>query len=205
MRAGSVLEGGAAVANVHRNAAYLLDELRVARNRVVQRIGELTEAQAAYRPDDSRWSVAQVVEHLVWSEHSGLHRMVRAMQGHRVGKPVWAGENPPNRGETIEAIVAATWREKETAPPEDEPAWGGPLAYWSVVFEAAQDVSERIAADIRTDELDEVVVPHYLSGPLTLRQRLAFLRFHIERHEGQIEALTADAAFPAAGGPPTGD
>lgn len=199
MPPGSVLEGGAAVANVHRNAAYLLDELRVARHRVSRRIGDLTEAQAAFRPDDASWSVTQVVEHLVWTEHTGLHRMVRAIRAHRAGEPLWTGENP-NRGETIEDIVAATWRERETALPEDEPTWGGPLAYWAVVFEAAQDVTERVAADVRTDELDEVVIPHELSGPLSLRQRLAFLRFHLERHEGQLERIVEHEAFPAADG-----
>lgn len=187
------------MSNVHRNAAYLLDELRVARHRVVQRIDKLDETQAAFRPDDTRWSVAQIVEHLVWSEHSGLHRATRAILAHRAGEPTWTGENP-NRGETIEDIVAATWRDREVALEEDAPAWGGPLAYWAVVFDAAQDVTERIAAHFRTDELDEVIVPHHRSGPLSLRQRLAFFRYHIERHDAQIEALAAHEDFPARAG-----
>lgn len=83
---------------------------------------------------------------------------------------MWTEANP-NRGKTIEEIVKATWREKETAPESAEPNMGGPLTYWTALFRASQQVVERVAEEIRADELDDVIYPHFLSGPLTMRQR----------------------------------
>jgi hypothetical protein len=41
-----------------------------------------------------------------------------------------------------------------------------------------------------------MIFPHFLSGLLDARQRPEFLRLHMDRHLAQIEATTADPAFP---------
>ena len=45
-------------------------------------------------------------------------------------------------------------------------------------------------------DLTTIVYPHYLSGPLDGRQRLEFLRYHMERHLAQIERVRAHPNFP---------
>lgn len=183
------------MAHAYGYIAYLIDDLRAARNRLLRRLDPVTEAQAAFRPHDAAWSVAQNVEHLVWVERSGVHAMAVAMAAHRKGDPVWTGENP-HRGKSIEQIVAETWREREEAPAIARPTWGGPLGYWLAALGACDEVTRRVADDVWSDELDEVIYPHEISGPLTLRQRFAFLRLHLERHEGQIEARLAHPDLP---------
>lgn len=175
----------------------LVERIANTRRAMLERVQELTDAQGAHRPDARRWSAAQIVEHLCWAEQSGLHKMSVAIDAHRRGAPVWAEPNP-NRDRSIEAIVAETWQPREQAPPVAEPTWGGPLSYWSDALAACQPLVGRVAARVRADELDEVVYPHYLSGPLTLRQRLGFLAFHIERHAAQVDALRSEPSFPEA-------
>jgi hypothetical protein len=41
------------------------------------------------------------------------------------------------------------------------------------------------------------VYPHFLSGPLDARQRLEFLRFHIERHTAQVWRVRSSHGFPS--------
>jgi hypothetical protein len=54
-----------------------------------------------------------------------------------------------------------------------------------------------LAVQLQEVDLESIVFPHYLSGPLDARQRLEFLRFHMERHLSQIENVKAHPQFPA--------
>ncbi len=175
----------------------LSDGVRAARERLIRELEGLSAAQGAFMPGPEAWSVAEVVEHLVWAEQSGLNKMWVALAAARRGEPVWVGEHPERRS-PIETIIERTWRPKEQAPAIAEPSWGGPLSYWLAFFGLCQTLTEAVAAEIRAEELDEVVYPHYLSGPLTLRQRLEFIRYHIERHRLQIESILALPDFPRA-------
>jgi hypothetical protein len=45
-------------------------------------------------------------------------------------------------------------------------------------------------------DLEGIVYPHPISGPMDAKQRLEFLRFHLERHQAQIQAVKASAGYP---------
>jgi hypothetical protein len=49
---------------------FLLDYLKKTRDGVLQSIAGLSQAQWTYKPDPSRWSAAECVEHLVIEEHT---------------------------------------------------------------------------------------------------------------------------------------
>lgn len=166
----------------------LVDEVAVARAELAGLVAHLSDDEGAVTPSPEEWTVSQVVEHLVWAELGGLNSMMVALDSWRRGDPVWKEANPA-RDEDIETIVRNTWRTKEKAPESAEPKWGGPLAYWVSVHRSCQRVVEDVAGRIREDELDDVVFPHFLSGPLTLRQRLGFLRYHMQHHAPQIKGL----------------
>jgi hypothetical protein len=55
---------------------------------------------------------------------------------------------------------------------------------------------DRLAGVLDGLDPETVLFPHFLSGPLDARQRVDFLRFHIQRHRKQIEALIAEPGFP---------
>ena len=166
----------------------LVDEIAAARTEFASRVEDLSDTEGDVKPAADSWSVSEVVEHLVWAEMAGLNSMMIAIDAWRRGDPVWKEANP-NRDESIETIIKSTWRPKEKVPEGAGPQWGGPLSYWVSVHAACHSVVEDVAARIRHDELDEVVFPHPISGPLTLRQRLAFLRYHMQHHMPQLEGI----------------
>jgi hypothetical protein len=43
---------------------------------------------------------------------------------------------------------------------------------------------------------EKVIYPHPISGPLNVLQRMQFLRFHMERHQKQVEQLKYHPQFP---------
>jgi len=166
----------------------LVDEVGASRAGIARLVDDLSIDDGNAKPAPEAWSASQVLEHLVWAELGGLNSMMVALDAWRRGDPVWKEANP-NRDEDIETIIRNTWRTKEKAPESAEPKWGGPLPYWVAVHRSCQAVVEDVAGRIEQDELDEVVFPHFLSGPLTMRQRLGFLRYHMQHHVPQIEGI----------------
>jgi hypothetical protein len=61
---------------------------------------------------------------------------------------------------------------------------------------AYQPVLERLGTVLGGLELAQVIVPHVVSDPLDARQRLQFLRWHLDHHRQQIEDIKACPGFP---------
>lgn len=185
----------------------LIADVASARRRVIDAVAGITAAQEAFRPRPEEWSIPQVVEHLVLATQSGINLIWQAAEGVRHGRPVWHGD-AIHRGEPIEEVIARTWELTEPGPltwktaakvPESAvPRTGGPLAYWAACLEATQPVLERLPAGLTGLDLEAIIYPHVLSGPLDARQRLEFLRWHLDHHLQQIEDITSAPDFPPA-------
>jgi hypothetical protein len=170
----------------------LVASVEKARSAVLNAAASLTDEQGAFKPRDA-WSIAEIIEHLYLAELSGVTKIWAAADGLRAGNS-WTGELP-NRGKGIEQIVAETWKSKEVAPPIATPHLGGPLRFWLSALPSLRPVLADLASALQGHSLDDVVFPHYLSGPLDARQRLEFLRCHMERHLEQIGRTREDPAF----------
>lgn len=172
----------------------LVESIERARTALLDSVSGLDDAQAAFRPAEGAWSVAEILEHLYLAELGGIAKVWAALESVRAGNS-WQ-EALPNRGKTIAEVVAATWKPKEVAPPIATPHFGGPLAVWVSSLRSLRAVLHDLAVELEGRKLDEIVFPHFLSGPLDARQRLEFLRFHMDRHRAQIERVRASAPFP---------
>ena len=53
-----------------------------------------------------------------------------------------------------------------------------------------------LSVEVETLPLEDVLFPQFLSGPMDARQRLEFLRFHMERHIAQIDSVRRHVGFP---------
>jgi len=164
-----------------------------ARAGILSAAASLSEEQASFSPGDA-WSVSQILEHLYLAELSGITKIWAAAEAFSSGER-WNDERP-NRGKSIEQVVTETWKPKEVAPPIATPHIGGPLGFWLAAFPTLTSVLAELGARLEGQPLDEVIFPHFLSGPLDARQRLEFLRFHIERHAAQLERVREDPSFP---------
>ncbi|MEI6245563.1 MAG: DinB family protein [Acidobacteriota bacterium] len=166
------------------NTTQLIADIERSREQLLQRVQGLSAETAARKPSASEWSVLDNVEHLYLAELSGVAKIWAALDALGQGQR-WTGERP-NDGKPIEAIIAATWQPKETAPPIATPHIGGPLAFWISATRSLTPVLADLGRGLANVTLEDVVFPHFLCGPLDARQRLAFLRFHIDRHIEQI-------------------
>ena len=173
----------------------LLQQVAIARKNFITSTKGLTNEQAAFKSSPEVWSVTDNVEHMFWAEFGGINSVYKAVEGIKNNKPVFAGEKV-HHGLHIETIIEKTWREKEEVPETAKPRWGGTLSFWIEALSSLQPQLELLCKTFSGLDPEEIIYPHIISGPLNVIQRLEFLRFHLQRHQQQIEDIKNHAAFP---------
>jgi hypothetical protein len=172
----------------------LLADVLYARQQFIQSTSGLTQIQAEFKQSSDEWCIIENVEHMVWAELGGINGMWKAGDAFRNHNPVFTGE-PIHQGMTIEQIIEMTWKEKEQVPETARPRWGGPLSYWTKALENCHPLLESMINSLAGLDPDKIIHPHPISGPLNIPQRLEFLRFHLDRHRGQIERIKSSSGF----------
>lgn len=166
----------------------LIDSISQTRADYLAEVNSLSPHQISYKASDDVWNAIEITEHLYWAEQNGLVAIYKTIQVKEAGKSVWEGD-PVNKGLPIEVIIDRTWQVKEMVPASAAPRLGGPIDLWTNYLKSL-DVPLHGLADKLTDEdLAFMTFPHPISGPFDIRQRLEFLRFHINRHRNQVAAL----------------
>lgn len=178
-----------------KDAPQLINEVNAARALLIATASNLTFEQATFKPSAEAWCITEILEHMVRAEQAGISGIWKALDGFKRHQPVWVGEMV-NRDLTIEEVVAKTWQEKEIVPEIAAPIWGGSLSFWIAMLRGMQVVLSELEKALDGVNLTDVIYPHPISGPLDVRQRLEFLRFHLNRHQGQIESLKQHPDFP---------
>lgn len=174
----------------------LTKSVAAARHSFIQSASGLTYEESQFRLSPESWSIADIVEHMVWAEMGGINGIWKTLDGIKNNKPIWAGDSIHN-GLTIEQIIEKTWKEKEQVPENAKPKWGGSVDYWIAALLGCQQLLEALAERLEGCDLERIVYPHVISGPLNVIQRMEFLRFHLQRHQKQIEDIKTHANFPA--------
>jgi hypothetical protein len=174
----------------------LLDSVAIARQQFILAASGLTFEQSQFKPSEEVWSVVDNVEHMVWAEMGGINGIWKTFQGIRNNKPIWTGE-AIHYGLSIEQIIEKTWKEKEQVPEIAKPRWGGPVEYWIAALNNCQNLLQSLCDQLEGHDLEQIIYPHIISGPLNVIQRMEFLRFHLNRHQLQIENLKSHPGFPS--------
>jgi hypothetical protein len=166
-----------------------------ARINYLNSVKNMSSEQASFKPAEDIWSASEITEHLFHAEFGGILGMWEALDGLMNDNPPWKEEHY-NRGLSIEEVVEKTWKSKEKVPEGAKPRLGGPISFWINALESCQNMLENLAINLSGQVLDNIVYPHPISGPLDVRQRFEFLRFHIDRHRNQVESLKQLPDFP---------
>jgi len=173
----------------------LKQDVITARSNYLDSVRNLTVNQGNVKPSADVWSAAEITEHLYHAEFGGIAGMWKALEGYKAGNPPWK-EAHHNTGLTIEQVVDKTWQPKEKVPTGAGPHIGGPLIFWIYALESCQYHLDKLTQSLEGYDLNTIIYPHPISGPLDVRQRYEFLRFHIERHKNQVESLKQYPDFP---------
>jgi hypothetical protein len=172
-----------------RAAAYLTRT----RDNLLQAVSDLTDSQWHFKPGADRWSIAEILEHLLLVE-GGVHRIIAGMP------EAPCADVERNNAEVEKIILAEVPRRspKYTAPPHVCPL------HELAPAELLKSFVERRAVTIEFLEtapaLRGHVAPHPILGLWDGYQWIMAASAHTARHMGQVLEVKADAGFPETHG-----
>lgn len=172
----------------------LAEEVSIARQKYLEQIDKVSDFQAHWKSEETDWSIVDITEHLFWAEQGGVFGMWKTLNAIRDGSQIPTSDFS-NMGLSIEKIIDATWQAKEKVPEIAAPRLGGPLSFWIASFKSLQSVLDTFSKDLKEEELRFKAQAHPISGDLDFHQRFEFLRFHIDRHRGQVALILSKMNF----------
>lgn len=165
----------------------ILARLSAERDALVERLAKIPAALQNERPSPERWSIAEVLEHLVRIE-TGVAKLF-----------MMKGQTPPPDDVPVPAPEASSTpalgkrirdrSQRIEAPERVRPA--GTLSAESALtqLQAARAGLLSAFASANADALDRVTHAHPVFGPLTLRSWMALTSDHEARHAAQIDEI----------------
>jgi uncharacterized damage-inducible protein DinB len=172
---------------LNNSLLHLFDSLEAQRSKLLGLITNLTHEELHAHPK-GKWSIAQVVSHLIASEHLSVKYLNKKMLGiHEV----------PNTGliEEIKMIALIVSQRtpfiKFKAPKV--------LAENTHVYQTAEQLKEawdknridlkEVIARFQDDQIKRKIYKHPIAGMLNVKQALQFFREHINHHTPQVKNL----------------
>jgi len=158
------------------------------RDALVDSAAGLSPSQWDFKPAPDRWSIAEIIEHVVLIENR-VHAIVGKMDDAPLSDP------DSNLARTDDFIVNEVPKRstKFQAPEFVSPThrWTGPEALAHFVESRVKTIQLLATAVLRGH-----VVPHPIFGPWDGYQWLVAAAAHSARHTEQIREVKADAKFP---------
>ncbi len=172
---------------------YAIDFLKSSQHNLHQSVSGLSDEQATYKPNASRWSIVQCVEHIVLVE-KGIFRAVLA------GMSASPDPEKRNRVRVSDIDVIKSVRSRAMTTPS--PAAFVPTGRFPDIKMALQAFDEHRAAAIdfmqtTENDLRTHYFEHFILGTLDIYQAILLMASHVERHRKQVDEVKAGAGFPS--------
>ena len=149
------------------------------REELLQMINGLSDEQANAHPEEGRWSIIQVLDHLYLMERA-VTKAIADTLAKEEGKP--ADDKPIQY--TLNRDIKV-----------DAPSFVIPTEEFQTLDEVKEKLSssrealEAVVSDANENALNEKSFPHPMFQDLSLKQWIPFIGLHEKRHIFQIEEL----------------
>jgi uncharacterized damage-inducible protein DinB len=168
---------------------FAMSNLHATRRMLLDAVSGLTPAQWSFKPGPDRWSIREILEHLVRSEDSMFHWSQETLKS-----PAVAPHGDRAQDERCLARMADR-SQKAQAPAPDRPTGG-----WSSPAELIQEFNQRRDRTIRYVETTQDALRSHRTGPgensYDAYQILLLISGHTQRHVAQIDEVKADPHYP---------
>ena len=177
-----------------KERAALVEHLTTTRDQVLAESAKLTDAQWTFKAAPDRWSVGEVVQHLVLAEPF----LFDAQQKLISGPPATAEQLAAAKGkeEMIRKVIPDRTK-KVQAPEPLQPTTATKVGGQAETVAAFRDRRAK-TIDYATNTKDDLRghISDSPLGSLDAYQWLVFIAAHSERHLAQIREVKADPKFP---------
>lgn len=157
------------------------------RQRLIKKIGNLTDADAAQLPKGEKWTIAQIVEHLSIVE-DGMTKICAKLLAEAQKENKQSDGAARISGDFIKGVTAIA-NQKLEAPERVRPTGTQTIAESLQKVKENRDRLNDLRPLFETVECSEQKFPHPFLGALTAHEWLIMLGGHEARHVKQIENI----------------
>ena len=166
------------------NLARRLQAFDDRRNALLDEMDALEPDKLLARPIPGKWSILEIVEHLVLAERVVLQGLPELSQL-KVRRP----RLKQRFRHLIVLFVLRTGIPVGIASPAMNPQGGRDLAELRRLWDENKAWLLACLDHLGPQGLHRAVLKHPIAGPITIRQAVVMSRIHLERHIGQIRRL----------------
>jgi hypothetical protein len=171
----------------------VLDQFVASEAQLLRLVDGLTPGQVKFQTSPDRWSIADVIEHVMAVET----RLVRAI-GKTIKQPSARSERPDPSPKDAELWKNTLNRKVQLQAPEPVRPTGkfADTTELLIEFRGTRSRTVQFVESLDAD-LRGYTIPHMAFGELDLYQWLIVLSMHGSRHALQIEEIKAHNGYPA--------
>ena len=172
----------------------VVDALRASETRLLDLLRGLTDQQWRFREAPERWSIAEIVEHLVLFEAFIRSTVQRLLESEPTSEPQRAEVRA--KEPLVLRLAETRAQQRFTARAVTTPV-GQRTDFDAMIAELRQERARTIAfAEETTADLRGHFFAHTAFGDLDSYQWLMLIATHTDRHALQIEQVKADNNWP---------
>jgi hypothetical protein len=182
----------------YNSVTEIFDAIDGTRNRIYERVGNLSREQECLRASTDTWSICEIVEHLALIEER-LSQMMTMMlaKAEATASPDGASVNQRMEPFTLDHFIERSAKQKYQAPEFVRPGGSPTLPALLERLRESRAGLRRLQPRMEALDLSRETYPHPAFGPLNPYQWLAFIGVHEERHLRQMESLIASPSDDA--------
>lgn len=164
-----------------------MDETREEYRRIAQ---ALSHSQLHYKPAADRWSVAEILEHIIVVETRVLALVEKALQ-----QPASAVKSSIEDDPLVEVVAQRVGKLKSPGPVIPNGRWPDDrlLEEFEVIRKRSTEFARSANAELRQHSF-----PHPFFGELDCYQWLLLIPAHSQRHLAQAKEVMGESNFPRA-------
>lgn len=172
---------------VLQSIGEILQTIEAAHARLLDVVGDVSDAQAEVRPSEDSWTIAEIVEHLA-NVQEGMGKVTSIILKKVEGEGAKAEASDRIRPLDFDALserLAQKFQAPENVRPKGGVSVEASLARIANDYERISGMRERLEAA----DLSAASFPHPAIGPIDGYHWLALIGLHEERHIAQIKRI----------------
>ena len=164
------------------------DSLKRKLEALLQHLDSLSGEELSFKAGPDKWSIVEVVEHLVIAEQE----LLKQLSAHIPATTLDPEAKTPEKHQTVIKVME---RDIEVDVPHESLEPHGNIALEDLLIQW-NEIREKLPgllAEIKPEKKDDPVFQHPYGGPLDIADTLQFFEVHFDNHMRHIDRILAHA------------
>ena len=162
------------------------DNLEVKYGKLLQQLDPLTDDALTFKAGADKWSIVEVIEHLVLAEEN--------MQEQLSGATAAPTLDPQDRSaKNFHIVIKVMTRDIEVDVPDESMEPHGRFTLEDLLgrWNDTRKKTRAYIDGIQSEKVDDLVYRHPFAGPLNMAETLGFIDVHFDNHMRHIDRIIA--------------